>query len=387
MEKKKILFVVHQLNCGGVQKSLITALDHLDYDKFDVTLYVRKNRIDLLNDVNKNVSVIINDDNHNYYRSLIGILLSLCIYFFSFIIPIKEYFERKQRDYIIKKQMNYESKKYFSSNTFDVSISYIQGYTALFVSKYISSEKKLMFFHGSEDEHHFLHESIIPTFNSVIGVSSDIESLLKEFYPSYAEKISYLDNFVDADYIKIQSTEYTVETKAEFIICSCGRFAEVKGFDIAVKAASLLKDKYGLSFLWYFVGDGPERTNIETLINQYSLNNNIIMTGMLNNPYPYINSCDIYVQPSRAEAKPLSLIEAQILNRPVVTTKTVGGMNIIKDGITGVQTEINAEALAEGILKLIDVNLRNNIVSELSKIDYSKEKERYKRQWAELLDS
>ena len=59
MQKKKILFVIHQLNYGGVQKALLSALNAVDYSENEVTLYVRKNHVDLLDNVNSNVSKII----------------------------------------------------------------------------------------------------------------------------------------------------------------------------------------------------------------------------------------------------------------------------------------------------------------------------------------
>ena len=58
MIKRKVLIVIHQLNIGGAQKALISALNAIDYTENDVTLYVRKNRLDLLPFVNKNVSKI-----------------------------------------------------------------------------------------------------------------------------------------------------------------------------------------------------------------------------------------------------------------------------------------------------------------------------------------
>ena len=53
MKKKKLLLVIHHLTIGGIQKSLVSALNAIDYDKYDVTLYVRKNRTDLLEFINK----------------------------------------------------------------------------------------------------------------------------------------------------------------------------------------------------------------------------------------------------------------------------------------------------------------------------------------------
>mgnify|MGYP004622860705 FL=1 len=36
--KKKILFVINSMGCGGAEKSLLSLLSLLDYDRYDVTL-------------------------------------------------------------------------------------------------------------------------------------------------------------------------------------------------------------------------------------------------------------------------------------------------------------------------------------------------------------
>ena len=59
---KKVLFVANHLTVGGIQKSLISALNSIDYSANEVTLYIRKNRLDLLPYVNKNVKILINED-------------------------------------------------------------------------------------------------------------------------------------------------------------------------------------------------------------------------------------------------------------------------------------------------------------------------------------
>ena len=68
MSKKNVLFVAHHLTIGGVQKSLVSALNCVDYENNNVTLYIRKNRLDLLPFINKNVKVVINQDKRHYYR-------------------------------------------------------------------------------------------------------------------------------------------------------------------------------------------------------------------------------------------------------------------------------------------------------------------------------
>ena len=77
MTKKNVLFVAHHLTIGGVQKSLVSALNYIDYESNNVTLYIRKNRIDLLPYINDNVKIIANNDRHHYYRYPYAVLLQL----------------------------------------------------------------------------------------------------------------------------------------------------------------------------------------------------------------------------------------------------------------------------------------------------------------------
>ena len=170
------------------------------------------------------------------------------------------------------------------------------------------------------------------------------------------------------------------------MLCTCGRITSVKGFDLAVGAAALLKKK-GLSFKWYFVGDGADREKIEKLIAEKQLSDCIEITGLQSNPYPYIKNCDIYVQPSYEEAHSLSIIEACILCKPVVSTATAGGKSIISNGTNGLLCDISPSAISDAIIKFTnDGGLREQIKENLSRIDYEKSCEKYKSEWIKLLE-
>ena len=169
-------------------------------------------------------------------------------------------------------------------------------------------------------------------------------------------------------------------------MCSCGRITSVKGYDLAVNAAEILRDK-GLDFKWYFVGDGAERSNIDKLIADKNLGDYITITGLKDNPYPYIKNCDIYVQPSYEEAHPLSIIEAQILCKPLVTTATVGGKSIIVEGLNGLISDIDSESLADKILQLTnDKLLQTQIKKDLDNKDYSEDYQTFCKKWETLLE-
>ncbi len=388
MEKQKLLIAVHQMNMGGVQKSLLCALRALEYDRYDVTLYVRKNRCDLLKQADPRVNrIIVNDDKTRYYRKPRAVLLFL-IYRIAELLHLDYLpFKRKLETYVADRQMQYEKEHWFSDGTtYDVAVSYIQGPTAQFVEKYVPAKRKIVFFHGSTDENHALHEAIFPRFNRIVAVNSGCMDVLKNLYPTVKDKTSYIENYVDAAAVREAAKAYEIERKEKPIeICTCGRFTPVKGFDLAVKAAKLLKEQ-GFDFIWYFVGDGEQRAAIETQINSSGLTDVIHITGILENPYPYYAGCDIYVQPSREESYGLSIKEAQILCRPVVTTETVGGKSLVEDGETGLVAPITAEGIAEKIAVLInDEPLRVHITHILEQKDDTAEADAYRSAWNKLL--
>lgn len=391
MQKRKVLFVVHQLNYGGVQKAAITALNAIDYSKNEVTLYVRKNRVDLLQNVNPNVSqIILNKDNTRYYRKPYMVYLSICEE-----IAKRTGSHTKQKEihnklvsYLNRKQMEYEKEHYFSNDEkYDVAVSYISGYTAKFVADYVKAKKKVMFYHSSTDENHELHEEVLPCFDAIVGVNENVQKVLENLYSSHASKMTYIENYVDADEVRSKSKEFQVDkSDGKIVLCSCGRLVQVKGFDLAIEAAKILKAKE-IPFLWYFVGDGPERKELEKMIENYGLKDCIQITGMQENPYPYIGCCDIYVQPSREEAHPLAIIEALILNKPVVTTATLGGKALVKGNENGRIANIDGVSLAEQIGDLIEQkDLYQNMCEFLEKIDYKESFLKYQNAWKKVLE-
>lgn len=383
MSKRKVLIVVHQLNLGGVQKAVLSALDAIDYSQNEVTLYIRKNRIDLLDQVNPNVSkIIINQDSTKYYRKPYAIWLQLLLK-----LSKSKTIQEKLNQYIIDTQMKYEKERYFSEDTvYDVAVSYIQSLTAKFVAENVNAKRKVMFYHGSKDEFHEINEAVMPVYEKIYCVSKGAQKAVQGFYPQFAEKIDCLENYVDAEKVRAEAEKFVPDyPKDKLLLCSCGRITPVKGFDLAVGAADILKIK-GLDFKWYFVGDGVERPKIEALIAEKNLQDYIEITGLKDNPYPYIKHCDIYVQPSYEEAYGLTIIEAQILCKPIVSTATVGGQSVIENQITGLVTDIDPTSLAEQIFVLSnDSELQESIKQHLVTKDYSKDYHRFCDQWYDVL--
>lgn len=74
----------------------------------------------------------------------------------------------------------------------------------------------------------------------------------------------------------------------------------------------------------------------------------VILLGKKENPYPYINACDVYVQPSRYEGKCISVREAQMLGKPVVITRYATSSSQLQDGVDGVIVPMENKGCANG---------------------------------------
>lgn len=391
MQKKKVLFVIHQLTYGGAQKSLVEALNAIDYSKNEVTLYVRKDRLQILPKINEKVSrIIVNKDDTHYYRKPYIVCCMLGEYVGK-ILRRPKLVGRSHEKFVKcynEMKMSYEREHYFENEEeYDIAVSYIQGYTAQFVAEYVKAKKKILFYHMSTDEVHDIHERIMPQFNTIVGVNKNIQNILANLYPMFANKMTYLENYVDAQEIMVKSQEFEVpKVEGKLNLCTCGRLTPVKGFDLAVEAAKSLKEK-NVPFFWRFVGDGSDREKLEKLIDEYELEKDIQITGMKDNPYPYIAGCDVYVQTSREDAHPLTVMEALRLRRPVVSTATVGGDFLVNNKVNGILVDINGEAIAEGIdLLSREKELFENINDYLEQVDYSMAFEKYKQDWKNLLE-
>ena len=110
------------------------------------------------------------------------------------------------------------------------------------------------------------------------------------------------------------------------------------------------------------------RETVESEIQKNDVAEHVILLGTQMNPYPYIKNCDIYVQTSFSEGWCLTVQEARILQKPIVTTPLPVMHEQIISGENGLTAEaVTPEALFEGIRTLLDhPELREKFVENLS---------------------
>jgi len=149
----------------------------------------------------------------------------------------------------------------------------------------------------------------------------------------------------------------------EIAVAIVGRLAPIKNhslfLDVVEKVLALTSKKVK----FFIVGDGEEREMIQERVTfiDSKYPNSIEMTSWIKNIGTFNAGMDIMCLTSKNEGTPVSLIEAQAGNLPIVTTDVGGVRDIMKDKETGyIVQKNNVEQFAEKLLLLIEDNeLRN----------------------------
>jgi glycosyltransferase involved in cell wall biosynthesis len=104
----------------------------------------------------------------------------------------------------------------------------------------------------------------------------------------------------------------------------------------------------------YIVGDGDERAEFENEAARKGCADRIIFCGLVQNPRTYLQSCDVFVLPSRREAFGLVLAEAREAGCAIIASRVGGIPEVLDDGLAGMLVPPRSpRLLAEGILELL----------------------------------
>ncbi len=215
----------------------------------------------------------------------------------------------------------------------------------------------------------FLHRFFAQRADSFTAISEGLAGECVEVYGGVVPQV--IHNGVDTALAREKSKQrVNMETGAGIpVVVSVGRFVRQKGFDTLIDAFSLVKksmaEKGGDARL-LLVGDGKLRGSLEERARGMGIDDAIIFAGEMVNPYPLIALADVYVQPSVYEGFGNTLLEAQCLGVPCISTDyKFAASEIIRDGENGLLVPVgDAEKMAEAILKMIENPVLANVMAK-----------------------
>lgn len=365
---KKVLFVIDSLGCGGAEKSLVSLLPLLNKEKYKIHLWILK-RGGVFESLLPN-NVIIQSEPR--YSLLEKIKLHIAQSLFSLVLRRNAFLQKHEHGAeTYWKCVGWAFK--VPEENYDVAIAYQQGFPTYLVATKIDAHKKIAWINAdifSVGYNPVFNARVYTRFDVIVPVSKRLEEILRTHYSQFFDKFHCVYDIINPNIIKMQALEVHDEPfiKGNTItIVTTGRLALPKNHLLAVKAAKLLRDR-GVDYKWLFIGEGSERSKIENLINEYELQNNVLLLGLETNPYPYMARCDVYVQTSSYEGFGLTIAEAKILGKPIVSTNFGVVHDQLKHGENGLIAEMTPESVAESIIRLLeDDDLRNHIVANVKK--------------------
>jgi len=181
------------------------------------------------------------------------------------------------------------------------------------------------------------------------------------------EKLHFLPNPLPFEPSNIELNQ------KENIVLSLGRVTKAKGIDTLIKSWSILGTKTN-NWKLQIIGDGEDKEEFRKLAKKLDLNN-IEFLDSTTDVKAFYKKAKVFVIPSLVEGFGMTIIEAMACKCTVISSKTAGGLKLIKDNENGLLFKIGDEKeLSEKLNNLIENDLK---MSELASNGY-KEIEQYK---------
>ena len=334
MKKIKILFLINTLGGGGAERALVNLVNNLNQDKYDITVETMFGDGVNLSKIKSGIKYV--SKNAPCPKGISKIIK---------LFPAKILF------------------KYFIGNDkYDILVAYMHGIPVKVISGN-KNVKRLAWLHNGSPETSTMFSPWIlkrTAFNAyancdaVVGVCESVANAFSD-YTSVKDNVIVAYNTLDTFLIDKLSNEAVDIDSEQINIVSTGRLGKEKGYSRLLDVCKLLKTD-GYEFSLYLIGAGSEEDKLKTKTAELGLSDNVVFLGFQENPYKYLNKCDIFVCSSYTEGLSTATIEALVLGKAIVSTDVSGAYEIIGDNEYGIIVENSNEGLYNGLKLLLSDN-------------------------------
>lgn len=366
----KILVLTNSFTIGGTEAALNSLLKMLDSEQYQVTVLAITKEGAMLEEIPERIEVKQLPFTKSKYRIFVSGRKEKTDSLKTLAAKIEK------RYYYFKYRQNEEANRFYEKMleyTFPLEEEYdlmldFHGYGYFFTAfgaKNVKAKKKAMWIHDENIWWLYKIVSYLQNYDKIFCVSQAVKTSLLEKYPEYREKTEVFYNVTDVERIKKMS-DSTIDDeryRGSQKILTIGRMEPQKGYDIAIEAAEILKNR-GVTFQWFFMGDGNLRGDLEKAVKRKGLESHIVFLGRKTNPYPYIRECDIYVQPSRHEGYATTILEAKVLKKIIVASDIPSNREQIKTENNGYLEVLKGNAFADRIESILQGKVQTEYIMD-----------------------
>lgn len=209
--------------------------------------------------------------------------------------------------------------------------------------------------------------------HAIVAISEQQKKeLTQDFKIAPPEKFQVIPLGFDLDRFQTDQEEKRASFRTEFNLAEdeiaigiIGRLVPVKNHYLFLKAIAHVLQSSNKKIKAFIIGDGETRADLENIAHQVDIKFSTEKDAVHEHPLVFtswrkdvdvINAgLDIVTLTSFNEGTPVSLIEAQAANKPIVSTRVGGIQDIVIEGETGLLSDINdTELFCNNLLKLIE---------------------------------
>ena len=262
------------------------------------------------------------------------------------------------------------------AKTNDVIIDFDHSFSAFLRTLPVT---KIVFFHVSlavnikNDRRHMERvKRRILTYDHIVTISQAMYEEAVEFFSDAKNRIRMIYNAIDDVKVSHLSQSRVEDNRINKpFILTVMRLEEIqKDITTLIQAYRILCETYHHSEELYVIGKGDSLEQLQATANECGVSDQVHFLGFKSNPYPWIRKCKIFVQSSKYEGLPTTMIEALFLDKIIVATDCpTGPREILDGGNAGLLTPLkDASALAKAMhVALTDTSLQERIHEEIKK--------------------
>ncbi len=362
---KNVLFIISNLQTGGVSKSMTSLINVIDRERYDVSLMIVSPSGPLMELLPKDLRIITNPVWAALTDRLAGVskLLRLghpLLAAGHCIRLLTSCFSKSIAGIMIARMMP------AINEDFDVIVDYNGQQQLYYMIDKLKAKKKITFFHSDYAKWPYYYNAdkrYYPKVDRIFAISDECANSLKRFFPEQSDKIGLIENISSVCLIERMANVKVNDMDSKSCrLLTIGHVCENKGIYWAIEAASILKTR-GIDFMWYFIGSVDKKDEYENLCRKNCVDDRIQFLGIRTNPYPYIKKATIIVHPSKFEGRSIALDEAKLLCKPIVVTN----FSTVKDQFTNHENASICEMNPVGIADSIEELLSNTDLQEYYK--------------------
>lgn len=334
--KIKIAYFIQDLHTGGAERLLLDLIAHLDTERFDVVLVTMHRRGELFNHLPAVIRKTYCTSNPvTLYRIL-----------------------KRERPDVFHSHL-------WRGDLLGIPIARLAG-----VKRVVSTRHNVNYFGG-------LKTILVPWDILSMRLAHKVIAISKAARDVYRRNPFY--KHVDFDVIPngVDLLKYSRCHKKPFVknspidILTVASLTRKKGH---VYFLDILKRLGNIDYVWHLVGDGPEKTHIQSKADQLGLADRIRFHGIQENTIPFYEQADVFALPSLWEGFGLVLIEAMTAGLPVMASDLDAIREILENGKTGLLFDVHKPDESAGKIRAFLDAIREKPQRRNSLLDYAKQK-------------